>query len=214
MSGRRLAIVLAALALAAGAWRWETVRDRVNANATAAYSERVLGAAIKKFGGALPRRLLEDELARLGRARKLDPAGVEVLVSQAGFLFMLSRHDAAEKVYLEALALQKRSEVYANLARLYMQQNRPQDALEPLRKAMAIDPQLTPTLTPMVEYAKKAIEANAAAEKARQEREALGASAPAVPESSENAGLLFSEDFESGNLEHWWRVDSGGSVSS
>ncbi len=209
MSGRRLAIVLMVVFLAVGAWRWETNRDKVNANATAAYAERVLAAAIKRFGGALPRRLLEDQLALLEKARKLDPAGVEVPVSQAGYLFMLNRHEPAEKVYLEALALQKRSEVYANLARLYMQENRPEEALEPLRRAMAIDPQLKPTLEPMIEYARKTIEANAAAEKAREDR-AGGGSAPAAPESSETAGLLFSDDFESGNLDRWWRIDAGG----
>lgn len=205
MSGRKLAIGLFIAGLLLAGWRWHAVGQRVEANAAATFAERTLAQALRKFGGALPRRFLEDNLSRLERARRDDPSSVEAAVSQAGYLFLLRRFEPAEKVYFEALALEERAEIYANLARLYMNQDRPEDALEPLRKAMILDPQMSSLLQPMLDSARQAAEAQAAAEKARQADP--GGATPAAPD--ENAGLVFGDDFESGKLDRWWRVDSG-----
>lgn len=206
MSGRKLAIGLFLAGLLLAGWRWQAVGQRVEANEAATFAERTLAQALRKFGGALPRRFLEDNLSRLERAREGDPSSVEAAVSQAGYLFLLRRFEPAEKVYFEALALEERAEIYGNLARLYMNQNRPQEALEPLRKAMILDPQMTSLLQPMLDSARRAAEAQEAADKARQ-AEPGGSAPPAAPE--ENAGLVFGDDFESGKLDRWWRVDSG-----
>lgn len=208
MSGRRLAIVLFLLALALAFWRAQAISRRVEANSVAALAERNLAAAFRRYGGALPRRFLEDELSRLGRARERDPASVEAAVSQAGFLFLLHRHEQAEKAYFEALAIEERAEIYGNLARLYLQEDRPGDAVEPLRKAMMIDPQLKDLLEPMLENARKSQEAKEAAERARQNA-GSGASVPSIPPTSETADLIFSDDFESGQWTRWTRVEFG-----
>jgi tetratricopeptide (TPR) repeat protein len=123
-----------------------------------------------------------------------------VAVSQAGYLFMLRRHDEAEKVYLEALEIEKRSEIYANLARLYMQQNRPEDAIAPIEQAIRIDPQMENQLKPMLENARRAAAAKEAAEQAK-------AAGLPVPEPDEQA--IFSDNFESGRLDRWDGVEFG-----
>lgn len=206
MSGRQLAIVLCALGLLLAGWRWHAVGRRVEANSVATYAERTLAQALRQFGGALPRRFLEDNLARLERARVTDPSSVEAAVSQAGYLFLLRRHEPAEKVYFEALRLEERAEIYGNLARLYMQENRPEEAIEPIRKAMQIDPQMSNLLQPMLDNAERAAAAKEAAEKARRENPGAPVEEPGA---NENAGLIFSEDFESGQLLGWSQVDSG-----
>ena len=200
MSGRRLAIALALLGLLLAGWRWQAVGRRTEANSVATFAERSLAQALQKFGGALPRRFLEDNLAKLERARKTDPASVEAAVSQAGYLFMLRRHEEAEKVYLEALEIEKRSEIYANLARLYMQQNRPEDAIAPLLQAIRIDPQMENQLRPMLENARRAAAAKEAAAQAR---------AAGLPVAEPNEQAIFSDNFESGRLDRWHGVDLG-----
>ena len=161
--------------------------------------------ALRQFGSAMPRRFLEDNLARLERARGLDETSVEVAVSYAGYLFLLHRFEAAERVYFEALALEERAEIHANLARLYLQTGRPAEAAESLRKAMLIDPQLSEQLQPMLDAAQREIEGRSAAESgADQVGEFSG---PASGSSAEPPpGVLFSDDFESGDVGRWSRV--------
>ncbi len=196
MSGRRAAFALFLFCLLLTYWRYRAVGLRVEANSVAAISERNLAAALHQRGGSLPRRFLEDSLARLEKARELDPASVEVAVSQAGFLFLLHRYEQAEKIYLEAIEIEERAEIYANLARLYLQQNRPGDAIKPLRKAILIDPQLAPTLEQMLENAQQAFEAQEAAAKAQAQNLSRA-------EIDRAAGLIFGDDFEGGDTTRW-----------
>lgn len=205
VNARTLALLLFVFFGLVGASRWYTVGRKVEANAKATYAERSLQMALRQFGSAMPRRFLEDNLARLERARGLDETSVEVAVSYAGYLFLLHRFEAAERVYFEALALEERAEIHANLARLYLQTERPAEAAESLRKAMLIDPQLSEQLQPMLDAAQREIEARTAAESGADQvgefsGSASGSSAEPPP------GVLFSDDFESGDVGRWSRV--------
>lgn len=206
MSGRKLAIAVFVIFLLLAGWRWSAVGRRVEANSVATFAERTLAQALRQFGGALPRRFLEDNLARLERAREKDPTSVEAAVSQAGYLFLLRRHEQAEKVYLEALAIEERAETYGNLARLYMQEGRPEEAIEPLLKALQIDPQMKEVLQPMLDHARSAAAAKEVADKSFQENPEA---AEEAAQASENASLIFHEDFESGRLDRWSQVVTG-----
>lgn len=200
---KRLALVLFCLFCLVGASRYFVVGREVRANMHATYAERSLQLALRQFGSAMPRRFLEDNLRRLERARELDPASVEVIVSHAGYLFLLHRYEAAERVYFEALALEERAEIHANLARLYMQTERPEKAIESLQKALWIDPQLTDQLQPMLEAARREAEARKAAEN----NAGLPASSPELSSSAgPPPGVIFSDDFESGDFGRWSRV--------
>lgn len=205
MSGKKLAFLLFALGVMLAGWRWHAVGKRVEANSLAAYCERSLGAALRRFGGALPRRFMEDNLSILEHAREQDPASVEAAVSQAGYFFLLHRYEAAEKAYFEALALEKRAEIYANLARLYLQQERFEEAIEAFGKAIKVDPQLAPTLEPLIESARGHLQSRKQADQARyfSDAAALAAAAAADQAADAQASAVFADDFESGRVDHW-----------
>jgi tetratricopeptide (TPR) repeat protein len=198
MSGKKLALLLCALCLLLAGWRWHAVGKRVEANSYAAYTERSLAAAMRRFGGALPRRFMDDNLSILEHAREQDPASVEAAVSQAGYLFLLRRYEAAEKVYLEALELEERPEIHANLGRLYLQQERFEEAIASFEKALKVDPQLAPTLNPLIESSRGELRARKQADKARYRDQD---SPPPAPSSLH--GLLFADGFEDGRVDHW-----------
>lgn len=205
VNARTLALVLFVFFSLVGASRWYVVGRKVEANARSTYAERSLQMALRQFGSAMPRRFLEDNLTRLERARGLDEASVEVAVGYAGYLFLLHRYEAAERVYFEALALEERAEIHANLARLYLQTGRPAEAADSLKKAMLIDPQLSEQLQPMLDSALRELgarkgEASGANQVGDLSLPASGSSAEPPP------GLLFSDDFESGDVGRWSRV--------
>lgn len=98
---------------------------------------------------ALPpgtRNPMEDIMAFKARLDK-DPKDFEALVALANANMMISRFDAAQDLYVRALAIQpKNLDLRTNLAIAYKYGGRPEQALTELERNLTIDPKHDSTL--------------------------------------------------------------------
>jgi cytochrome c-type biogenesis protein CcmH/NrfG len=92
------------------------------------------------------RNPMEDIMAFKARLDK-DPKDLEALIALANANMMISRFDAAQDLYLRALAVNpKNLEVRTNLAIAYKYGGKPDQALAELQKNLAADPKDDHTL--------------------------------------------------------------------
>ncbi len=137
MTGRRLVWVLAPLLAAA-------LVLEVGRAARLYKASRIL-AAVKGITleanrqGALTQRLLERNLELLRQAEALSPVEVGLPITRAGQFMLLKRPHAAIRAYRQALVLEPRGEVYANLGRAYLEAGDREAAAEAFHRAILLD---------------------------------------------------------------------------
>jgi tetratricopeptide (TPR) repeat protein len=123
-------------------------RDRLEASRLLSNAEALtLGIA----AGRLPRQAVADNLEALRRAAALDPVEVGIPIALGSQYLLLDRPEPAEQVYLEALRLEPRSEVYLDLGRAQWMAGRREEALRSFGVALRLDPLLVrglPTRVP------------------------------------------------------------------
>jgi tetratricopeptide (TPR) repeat protein len=187
MSGRRLFWVVAPLLLLAvwGHGR-EAWRRLVASHQLAAVEGTVLGLSRQGLLTHRPprdprvRQLLERSVVLLRRAEELDPVAVGIPVARGSLYSLLGRPEAAVRAYGEALELERRPEIYANVGRAHLREDDREAAQEAFRRAVRLDRTLTAELRgylPELYY--------------RRGRDRAA------------AGKIFADDFESGGLERW-----------
>ncbi|MCP4662789.1 MAG: tetratricopeptide repeat protein [bacterium] len=137
MNGRRLfwillPILVLALALQAGhaERRWRASRTVKAVQFLAAQASR---------GGPAAAPRLHRGLALMRGIAPFDPASVDIPVTQGGLYILLKRPQAAIRAYQEALRLEPRGEVYANLGRAYLMDGEQEPARKAFRKAVRLD---------------------------------------------------------------------------
>lgn len=92
------------------------------------------------------RNPMEDIMAFKARLDK-DPKDLEALIALANANMMISRFDAAQDLYLRALAVTPQNlEVRTNLAIAYKYGGKPDQAMAELQKNLAVDPKHDHTL--------------------------------------------------------------------
>jgi len=90
-------------------------------------------------GGPAAASRLRQGLALLRQIAPLDPALVDVPVTRGGLYLLLKRPQAAIRSYREALRLEPRGEVYANLGRAYLMNGDEPKARQAFRTAVRLD---------------------------------------------------------------------------
>jgi tetratricopeptide (TPR) repeat protein len=85
------------------------------------------------------RRLLESGASGLLEAGERDPVEFGIPMARGSLFYLLGRSGAAVRAYEEALALEARSEIYANLGRVYFTAGDQDAAREAFRKAQRLD---------------------------------------------------------------------------
>jgi O-antigen ligase len=85
------------------------------------------------------RRLLESGASGLLEAGERDPVEFGIPMARGSLFYLLGRSGAAVRAYEEALALEARSEIYANLGRVYFTAGDRDAAREAFRKAQRLD---------------------------------------------------------------------------
>ncbi|MEM1182822.1 MAG: tetratricopeptide repeat protein, partial [Acidobacteriota bacterium] len=137
MRSRLLMVALLAAVTLAGTVRFEQARQRLGASRLVAVAE---GSILQMAqGGAVPPPLLRRNLELLRRAAEMDPADVGVPIAEGGHFFLLKRHSAAIRAYERAAELEMRSEIFANLARVYLQSGDRDKAIEAIETAITLD---------------------------------------------------------------------------
>ncbi|MEM8997818.1 MAG: hypothetical protein AAGF23_23755, partial [Acidobacteriota bacterium] len=132
--------LMAALAVAlavAGAVRFGQARDLLGASRLVAVAEASILQVAQ--AGTVPPALLPRNLELLRRAAEMDPAEVGVPIAEGGHFLLLKRHGAAVRSYERAAELEMRSEVFANLARVYLQTGDRDLAIESMETAIVLD---------------------------------------------------------------------------
>ena len=186
MKGRGAALVLLPL-LAAAVWlHFDYGRDRLGANRLVAMVEGFIVQA-GGSGAKVPPPMLEQQLKLMRRAAELDPGEVGVPLTRGGLFFLLERPSAAARAYQDALKLEVRGEIYANLARVHLATGDREAAMRAIHMAVALDHNQN-------RHFRKAL----AAERRRrawQRQVSAGKTG--------RASLIFRDSFESGDLSHW-----------
>lgn len=90
--------------------------------------------------GRLPPRLGELNLRLLAQAARLDPVRVDIPVARGWQYLLLDRPSGAVRAFEEALALEPRAEVYANLGQAYLAAGDRDAARDALARAVELDP--------------------------------------------------------------------------
>jgi O-antigen ligase len=85
------------------------------------------------------RRLLESSASGLREAGERDPVEVGIPIARGSLFFLLGREQAAIRAYEEALALEARSEIYANLGRVHFTAGDLDAAREAFRSAQRLN---------------------------------------------------------------------------
>lgn len=96
--------------------------------------------------GGLPRRLGDHHLRLLGEAAELDPALVDVQVARGWQYLLLGRPQGAIRAFEEALELEPRARVWANLGEAHMKAGNHAEARQAYEKAIELDPLLAKEL--------------------------------------------------------------------
>ncbi len=134
--------------------------------------------------GRLDGRLVEQNLQVLQQAAELAPTEVAIPIARGALYLLSQRPQAAIRAYREALSLEPRAEVYANLGRAQMAAGEHAAARESFRLARRLDHNLTASLPP---------------EPATLQSEAAPTASAAVP----SPRGFFADGFETQDLRHW-----------
>ncbi len=92
--------------------------------------------------GRLPPQIGNHHLRLLSEAAALNPAQVDVPVARGWQYLLMKRPQAAVRAFDEALALEPRAEVYANLGQAHLAAGDRDAAREAFRRAVTLDPGL------------------------------------------------------------------------
>ncbi|MEO1083613.1 MAG: hypothetical protein AAFY88_05175, partial [Acidobacteriota bacterium] len=131
-----MAVLIVALAVV-GTVRFNQARDLLGASRLVAVAEGSILQVAQE--GTVPPPLLQRNLALLRRAAEMDPAEVGVPIAEGGHFLLLKRHGAEIRSYERAAELEMRSEVFANLARVYLQTGDRDLAIEAMETAIILD---------------------------------------------------------------------------
>jgi tetratricopeptide (TPR) repeat protein len=132
-----LAAVLA-VALVGQTGRWI---DRVGASKRLRVVEAMTARATAA-AGQVPPEVIRGNVRLLQRARELDPSDVAAPSGLAAQYLLSGNAARAEELYLEALALEPRPELYLNLGRARLATGEREAAIEVLRVAVRLNPSL------------------------------------------------------------------------
>lgn len=149
MSGRWLAPLALAAALAALALHTGRARDRIEASVALRRAEMSSLQAVRL--GERGRRLLQENLRLLRRAAELDPGEAGIPIAIGSLHLLLDNPLAAIEAYERALALEPRPETYLNLGRAQTAAGRLDAARASFERAVKADPRLRrhlPTFPP------------------------------------------------------------------
>ncbi len=137
MKGRWLAIVLS-VSLALGVfWQVQRSAERRLASRLLARVEAISLQLVA--AGQAPRQILQRNLRDLRRAEELDPVESGIPLALGSQYLLLSRPQAAEQAYLDALAVEPRPEIYLNLGKAQMLAGQEAEARESFDKAVVLD---------------------------------------------------------------------------
>ena len=140
MTGRQgfwIVLVLSASALIA---ETNTARKHWRASRILRVVETVSMEASQR--GGLPRRFGEHHLRLLSEAGELAPALVDVPVARGWQYILLGRPQGAIRAFEEALELEPRARVWANLGEAHMSAGNHAEAREAFTRAIELDPLL------------------------------------------------------------------------
>lgn len=140
MTGRRAFWIVLALSLAALFVQARDARNRWRASRILKAVEAVSQQASQR--GGLSRGLGDHHLRLLDEAGELDPALVDVPVARGWQYLLTGRPEGAIREFEDALALEPRARVWANLGEAHLQAGHRDDAREAFEKAIALDPLL------------------------------------------------------------------------
>ncbi len=151
-AGNLFWIVLPVLT-AALLWQVREARSRWHVNRVLKTVETVTLEASRR--GQMPRQLGDIHLRLLREAAERHPALIDVPVARSWQYLMLGRPQAAVRTLEEAVKLEPRARVYANLGQAYLQADRPRDAVEAFERALVLDPRLRDELQPQLARARR-----------------------------------------------------------
>lgn len=149
MTGRHLFWILLALLgtmlvwqgrQALGQWRASRILNAVE-TMTKQRSQR----------GGVPRQMADAHLRLLKQVTELNPALVDAPVSRGVQYLVTGRPQGAIRAFEEALALEPRDRIYANLGEAYLEAGRPTEARQALDRALVLDPRLRKELEGLLE---------------------------------------------------------------
>lgn len=153
MKARNLFWILAPVLAAALLWQVSEARSRWRVSRVLKAVETVTLEAGRR--GKLPRQLADLHLRLLREAAERQPALIDIPVARSWQYLLLGRPRAAVRTLEEALALEPRARVYANLGEAYLKADRPRDAAEALDRALVLDPRLRDELQPLLARARR-----------------------------------------------------------
>jgi tetratricopeptide (TPR) repeat protein len=137
---RRLAWVLAALLVAALVLEGRQAERRLRASHQLAAVEDMTRQLASR--GLLSRQVMERQAHVMQEAAALDPVEVGIPIARGAQYLLLGRYDAAIRAYEEALELEARGEIYANLGRARFHAGDREGAREAFTKALRLNPAL------------------------------------------------------------------------
>lgn len=137
MTGRRLFWIMLPLLVLALVLQARHAERRWRASRTVKAVQFLAEQASQ--GGPAAASRLRQGLALMRGIASLDPASVDIPVTRGGLYIMLQRPQAAIRAYQEALRLEPRGEVYANLGRAYLMNGEQELARGAFRKAVRLD---------------------------------------------------------------------------
>ena len=144
MTGRRLFWVVLALSAVALSVQAKAALDHLRASRILRVVETVSLQASQR--GGLPRRFGDHHLRLLDEAGELDPALVDVAVARGWQYLLTGRPEAAIRAFDEALELEPRARVWANLGEAHMKAGHLDEARDAFEKAIELDPLLAKEL--------------------------------------------------------------------
>lgn len=187
MKGRHLSWILAPLLVAALVLEAGRAARHLQANRVVAAVKRVTVEANQR--GRLSKPLLERNVRLLREAERLAPADVTIPIARGGQYMMMDRYVAAIQTFEKALEIEPRGEVYAHIGKAQLKLGRRAEADVAFFRAIRLDHNQRRHL---VGYFRPL--------KSRARRAAQHA----------EAGAIFVDDFESGDLSGWSGSQSRG----
>ncbi len=137
MNGRRLFWILLPLLVLALVLQARHAERRWRASRTVKAVQFL--AEQSSQGGPAAASRLHRGLALMRGIAPLDPVLVDIPVTRGGLYLLLKRPQAAIRAYQEALRLEPRGEVYANLGRAHLVDGEQQLARKAFRQAIRLD---------------------------------------------------------------------------
>ncbi|HEX9730708.1 MAG TPA: O-antigen ligase family protein [Thermoanaerobaculia bacterium] len=135
---RRVALLAFVVLLGAVVWQLLAAGGSLRSSRLLAGVEKTTQQASR--AGRLPPRLGEHHLRLLATAGRLDPARVDVSVARGWQYLLTGRPHGAVRAFEEALALEPRAEVYANLGQAHLAAGDRDAARDAFARAVELDP--------------------------------------------------------------------------